>query len=36
LGADPVGNSPDAFSAFIRKEIAAWSRVIRDVGITID
>jgi tripartite-type tricarboxylate transporter receptor subunit TctC len=36
LGADPVGNTPEAFSAFIKKEIAAWSKVIREVGITID
>lgn len=36
LGADPVGNSSEAFAAFIKKEFAAWSKVIRDVGITID
>jgi tripartite-type tricarboxylate transporter receptor subunit TctC len=36
LGADPVGNSPEEFAAFIRKELATWSKVIRDVGITIE
>ena len=36
LGADPVGNSPEEFSAFIKKEIATWSKVIKEVGITID
>ena len=36
LGADPVGSSPDEFGAFIRKEIATWSKVIREVGITVE
>jgi tripartite-type tricarboxylate transporter receptor subunit TctC len=36
LGADPVGSSPEEFAAFIRKEIATWSKVIKEVGITIE
>ncbi len=36
LGADPVGNSPEEFSAFIKRELASWSKVIKEVGITID
>jgi len=36
LGADPVGSSPEEFAAFIKKEIATWSKVIKEVGITID
>jgi tripartite-type tricarboxylate transporter receptor subunit TctC len=36
LGADPVGNSPEEFAAFIKKEIATWSTVIKEVGITIE
>ncbi len=36
LGADPVGSSPEEFAAFIKKEIATWSKVIKDVGITVD
>ena len=36
LGADPVGNTPEEFGAFIRKEIATWSKVIKEVGITIE
>ena len=36
LGADPVGNSPEEFGAFIKKEIATWSKVIKEVGITVD
>ena len=36
LGADPVGNSPEEFAAFIKKEIATWSKVIKEVGITVE
>ncbi len=36
LGADPVGSSPEEFAAFIRKEFATWSKVIKEVGITIE
>ena len=36
LGADPVGNSPEEFSAFIKKEIATWATVIKEVGITVE
>ncbi len=36
LGADPVGSSPEEFAAFIKKEIATWSKVIKEVGITIE
>ena len=36
LGADPVGSSPDEFAAFIKKEIATWSKVVKEVGITVE
>ena len=36
LGADPVGNSPEEFAAFIKKEIATWTKVIKEVGITVE
>lgn len=36
LGADPVGSSPEEFTAFIKKEFATWSKVIKEVGITIE
>ncbi len=36
LGADLVGSSPEEFSAFIKKELATWSKVIKEVGVTID
>ncbi|MEI8145808.1 MAG: tripartite tricarboxylate transporter substrate binding protein [Alphaproteobacteria bacterium] len=36
LGAIMVGDRPDTFSAFIDREAAKWSRVIRDANIRID
>jgi tripartite-type tricarboxylate transporter receptor subunit TctC len=32
-GAEPVGNTPQQFGAFIRSEIAKWAKVIRAAGI---
>jgi tripartite-type tricarboxylate transporter receptor subunit TctC len=32
-GAVPVGNSPAEFDAFVRAEITAWSKVIREVDL---
>jgi tripartite-type tricarboxylate transporter receptor subunit TctC len=32
-GAEPVGNSPEAFAAFIRAEIAKWAKVAKAAGI---
>ena len=36
LGADPVGSTPEEFAAFIKKELATWSKVIKEVGITVE
>ena len=33
LGADPVGNTPEQYSAFIQSEIAKWDKVIKAAGI---
>jgi len=33
LGADPVGNTPDQYTAFMRNEIAKWDKVIKAAGI---
>lgn len=33
-GAEPVGNSPEAFGAIIREETVKWAKVIRAAGIT--
>jgi tripartite-type tricarboxylate transporter receptor subunit TctC len=32
-GADPVGNAPDEFAAFLRSETAKWAKVVKDIGI---
>lgn len=36
LGAEPVGNSPDQFSVFIRMEYEKWGRVAKSAKITLD
>jgi tripartite-type tricarboxylate transporter receptor subunit TctC len=36
LGADLVGNSPDEFRQFLKKELATWSKVVKEVGMRID
>ncbi|MGZ8212108.1 MAG: Bug family tripartite tricarboxylate transporter substrate binding protein [Burkholderiales bacterium] len=33
LGADPVGNTPEQYSTFMRAEIAKWDKVIKAAGI---
>jgi len=36
LGAEPVGSTPEQFSAFYRKEVAKWAKVVKDSGAQID
>jgi tripartite-type tricarboxylate transporter receptor subunit TctC len=36
LGAEPVGNSPDEFAAFVRSEIAKWKKVVDFAKIQSD
>jgi tripartite-type tricarboxylate transporter receptor subunit TctC len=36
FGIEPVGNSPEEFEAFIRSEIARWSKVAKAAGIRLD
>jgi tripartite-type tricarboxylate transporter receptor subunit TctC len=36
LGAEPVGNTPDQFAAFLRSEIARWADVVRTARIRAD
>jgi tripartite-type tricarboxylate transporter receptor subunit TctC len=32
LGVEPVGNSPEAFSAFVRAEVPKWAKVVKESG----
>ncbi|MBC7840825.1 MAG: tripartite tricarboxylate transporter substrate binding protein [Gemmatimonadaceae bacterium] len=34
-GADPVGSTPEQFTAFIKSEIAKWNKVVRQSGIEL-
>jgi tripartite-type tricarboxylate transporter receptor subunit TctC len=36
IGSEPVGNSPEEFTAFIKSEFAVWAKVVKEVGITMD
>jgi tripartite-type tricarboxylate transporter receptor subunit TctC len=36
LGAEPVGNTPAQFAAFVDAEIAKWSKVVADSGAKAD
>lgn len=33
MGADPVGNTPEQYTAFVQNEITKWARVIKAAGI---
>lgn len=33
-GAEPIGNSPEAFATFVKKEHDRWAKTIREAGIT--
>ena len=35
-GAEPVGNTPEEFAAFMKQESARWSEVIKKAGIGLD
>jgi tripartite-type tricarboxylate transporter receptor subunit TctC len=36
LGAELVNNTPEEFDQFIKRELAVWSKVVKEVGIKID
>jgi tripartite-type tricarboxylate transporter receptor subunit TctC len=36
VGARPVGGTPEELSAFIKKDLATWSAVVKATGIRID
>jgi tripartite-type tricarboxylate transporter receptor subunit TctC len=36
LGAEPAGDMPDEFGAFLKADMARWGRIIREKGIRSD
>jgi tripartite-type tricarboxylate transporter receptor subunit TctC len=36
LGSELVASTPEEFDAFVKRELAVWSKVVKDVGIKID
>jgi tripartite-type tricarboxylate transporter receptor subunit TctC len=35
-GAEPIGDTPEQFEAYIRREIARWGEVVRRADVTVD
>jgi len=35
-GAEPVGNTPEEFSAVIKRDLAKWSKLVKDANIRLD
>ncbi len=36
LGSDLVSSTPEEFEQFVKRELAVWSKVVREVGIRIE
>jgi tripartite-type tricarboxylate transporter receptor subunit TctC len=36
LGAEPLGSSPEEFSAYVKSEFARWGKLAKEAGIRID
>ena len=36
LGAEPVGDTPDEFAAFLKADMARWGKIIQEKGIRSD
>jgi len=36
MGAEAVGNTPAQFGVYINKEIAKWTKVVKDSGAKVD
>jgi tripartite-type tricarboxylate transporter receptor subunit TctC len=33
LGAEPIGDTPDQFAAFLKADTARWGKIIKEKGI---
>ncbi len=36
IGIDPLGSTPEEFSAFLRKEIPRWKQIVQEAGVKIE
>jgi tripartite-type tricarboxylate transporter receptor subunit TctC len=36
MGSNPVGGTPEAFSAYVQEEIARWGKVVRDNKLHVE
>jgi tripartite-type tricarboxylate transporter receptor subunit TctC len=36
LGFDPVSNTPEQFTEYIKVEVTKWAKVIKDSGARVD
>jgi tripartite-type tricarboxylate transporter receptor subunit TctC len=36
LGIDPLGNTPEEFDAFLRKEIPRWKQIVQEAGAKVE
>jgi tripartite-type tricarboxylate transporter receptor subunit TctC len=36
LGATPVGNTPDEFAAFMKREGTKWAKAVKDSGAKVE
>ena len=36
MGAEPVGNSPEEFRAFVKAEIVKWAKVVKEAGLKVE
>jgi tripartite-type tricarboxylate transporter receptor subunit TctC len=36
LGAEPGGATPEQFTAFVRREVDKWGKIVRDARVTIE
>jgi tripartite-type tricarboxylate transporter receptor subunit TctC len=36
LGAEPIGNTPEEFTAAMKQEMAKWAKVVADAAVRLE
>ena len=36
MGIDPIGNSPEEFADFLRREVPRWKEIVTEAGISLE